>query len=629
MFQHKANEQSFMKTSQSQDCRFLLPGYGRPLDFYPIEKNIYGVESRSMFPSALDDRDIENGYADLPVQTLREIAMVEVMEDLTDIPEWWKKIQDPKTAQEWKKVAQNSGLDITKNMTEWIIEELKFKALIYEQSHAVALYNGDVTKSDTNVPISLTEELRSAAKVLEYVDPELKFYHPGGLAMQRDLLAMALYPLVYGKSRILPDRLIGLDEALRHAGQGEVIPSPKETGITREDMAWRVSARSDIKVRPYSRNFQILPSDLALGDDGKWHITTYINNLHPVKHRNIYDIIEKVFNCLVPQWDMTMTPLKDMLHSRARIEYHKAEYYPVPKEIIDQAPKIKDREAQSEFDIRYEKWRMEHFRAIQPDVGQFVPWAVPPCMMSKLPEDLPAPVRIEQSVNLNKDYKERGLQIVTRLMGVDLTPDDPYYQTEWHVEGQMNEHICAASFLIYDLENMEEPSMEFRNIIDIDAFSEVEHEPRDFIWLKQIFGMENGEPAVQRTGSIECKVGRVVMYPSTVQHRLTKFELKDKSKAGRMRMLVFYLIDPNIRIISTANIPPQRLDWTLDKNWNGEDKENLAASMAKLALDNKDEKGDMPMSLSEALETRMEFLNELIEFMRYQHVAFESRVLML
>lgn len=28
----------------------------------------------------------------LPVQTLREKAMVSVMEEITDIPEWWKKV---------------------------------------------------------------------------------------------------------------------------------------------------------------------------------------------------------------------------------------------------------------------------------------------------------------------------------------------------------------------------------------------------------------------------------------------------------------------------------------------------------------------------------------------------------
>lgn len=64
MFQHKANEASFLSTKALKDCRFALPGFGRPLDFAPTEKNIYGVESRSLFPSALDDRDIEAGYVE-------------------------------------------------------------------------------------------------------------------------------------------------------------------------------------------------------------------------------------------------------------------------------------------------------------------------------------------------------------------------------------------------------------------------------------------------------------------------------------------------------------------------------------------------------------------------------------
>lgn len=64
MFQHRTYEESFLNVSNNQDCRFHLPGYGRPLDYAPSEKNIYGVESRSMFPTAADDRDIENGYTE-------------------------------------------------------------------------------------------------------------------------------------------------------------------------------------------------------------------------------------------------------------------------------------------------------------------------------------------------------------------------------------------------------------------------------------------------------------------------------------------------------------------------------------------------------------------------------------
>jgi hypothetical protein len=333
-------------------------------------------------------------------------------------------------------------------MANWIIEELKFKALIQEATGAVALYNGDVTKSDVNVREDLKEELKKVVKILEYPDPKLHFYNPSSKDKERDYLSMALFPLVYGKTRILPDRLISLDDAIDNIGQGEPIPMPKETGITREDIAWRVLARADIQVRPYSRNFQILPSDWRLGPDNQWHIATYINNLHPVKHRNIYQVIEQVFNCIVPQWNATLTPLKDQLHSRARIEYTKAEYYPVPKEVADTAPQIRPREAYSEFEERLEKWRMEHIRAIQPDAGTFIPWAVPPWLMSQLPEDLPSPVRIEQGVDLNKDYKHRGLQVIMRLLGVDLKPDDPYYATDWHVELQM---VSPRFFLSVDL----------------------------------------------------------------------------------------------------------------------------------------------------------------------------------
>ncbi|OQD68261.1 hypothetical protein PENPOL_c003G05807 [Penicillium polonicum] len=624
MFQHQPHDPSFLESKAGKDYRFALPGFNRPLDFAPMEKNIYGVESRSMFPSALDDRDIQAGFVELPVLTLREMHMVEFMEDLTDIPEWWKKVFEPDTQDKWKKAALSSGKDITLNMAEWIIDELQFKAMIYETAQVVALYNGDVTKSDTNLSDSLFQEMRSQFAVLEYDLEPMQYFHPGILSLERDLVAMALYPLLYGRSRILTDRIIGLDDALEYIGKGEVIPVPKETGITREDIAWRVLAREDIKVRPYSRKFQVLPSDWELGDDGQWHIASYVNNLHPVKHRNLYKLLERIFNLVIPQWNATLTPLKDMLHSRARIEYHKAEYYPVPKEVAAQAPQIHPKEAQSEFEERTEKWRMENYRAIQPDAGKFIPWAVPPWLMDKLPEDLPSAVRIERGVDLNRDYKDRGLQVITRLLGIDLTPDNPSFETDWHVEGTMNEHICAAAFIPYDHNNVTDPNMQFRNMVESDTLSEIEHEPNDFIWLRQVFGMQNGEPAIQYPGSICANVGRVIMYPSTVEHKFTRFELKDKTKPGHTRALVFFLVDPNIRIISTANVPPQRLDWT--KEMSGED---VREGMQKLALDNFKSKGDLPMSLDEALETRIQVLQDMEEFTRYQHVAFESNVLML
>lgn len=64
MFQHQSHQPSYLNTMAEKDTRFALPGFNRPLDFAPTEKNIYGIESRSMFPSALDDRDIQAGYVE-------------------------------------------------------------------------------------------------------------------------------------------------------------------------------------------------------------------------------------------------------------------------------------------------------------------------------------------------------------------------------------------------------------------------------------------------------------------------------------------------------------------------------------------------------------------------------------
>jgi hypothetical protein len=64
MSQNKTKEAASLSSSKLQDLRLKLPGFGRPLDYAPTEKNIYGVHSRSLFPSALDDRDIEAGYVE-------------------------------------------------------------------------------------------------------------------------------------------------------------------------------------------------------------------------------------------------------------------------------------------------------------------------------------------------------------------------------------------------------------------------------------------------------------------------------------------------------------------------------------------------------------------------------------
>ena len=372
-----------------------------------------------------------------PLLTLRELQMVGFMEKVTDTPEWWSKVYDPQLAESWKNEAMSSDLDITPNMAQWIIDELRFKSLVYQNKMTVTLHSGDVCKSDTIIPMELCLQLRDACAELKLGPLHNVEVIPGRRGREINLIPFGLNPLAYGFSRILPDRVIGLDDALESIGLGEVIPRRKETGITREDMSWKVASREDIRVKPYSREYQMLPCDLQLGSDGKWHIASYINNLHPVSYRWIYGVLERIFNASVKQWNATLTPLKDMLHSRARIEYHQAKYYPVTQSIEDTRPQYTEGGSEPEYDDRLKQWRLEHYRAVQPDAGKFRPWAVPINMMHKLPADLAEPVRIEAEVNLDKEYAHKGLQMLFGLHDIQLSPEEPRYEVDWHIFGHM------------------------------------------------------------------------------------------------------------------------------------------------------------------------------------------------
>jgi hypothetical protein len=48
------------------------------------------------------------------------------------------------------------------------------------------------------------------------------------------------------------------------------------------------------------------------------------------------------------------------------------------------------------------------------------------------------------------------------------------------------------------------------------------------------------------------------------QHRVSPFHLTDPTKPGHRRFIALWLVDPNRRIVSTANVPPQQMTW-----WTG------------------------------------------------------------
>ncbi len=62
---------------------------------------------------------------------------------------------------------------------------------------------------------------------------------------------------------------------------------------------------------------------------------------------------------------------------------------------------------------------------------------------------------------------------------------------------------------------------------------------------------------------------------------MSPFRLKDPSKPGHRRFIALWLVDPHQRIISTANVPPQRLDWWVESTF-GKSSENIEKALSQV-----------------------------------------------
>lgn len=89
---------------------------------------------------------------------------------------------------------------------------------------------------------------------------------------------------------------------------------------------------------------------------------------------------------------------------------------------------------------------------------------------------------------------------------------------------------------------------------------------------------------------MNCEEGRIITFPNTLQHRVSPFTLADPAKPGHRKILALFLVDPHRRIISSANVPPQRDDWLRDGM--------------------EDEIASRLMSLDEAKDLRLELMAE-------------------
>ena len=143
----------------------------------------------------------------------------------------------------------------------------------------------------------LKERLRAAVSILEDVPLEELDWHPGSNDQVLDLVHPSLYCYRVGQS---------ISRGLPVSSQ-----ATEYRVLSKEDY---LSQYDDLRVREwsYEKNMlsmqhQWLPTDFDVSASGEVTPVTYIHNLHPITHRDLYAPISAVLQRLIPLFEEVLT----------------------------------------------------------------------------------------------------------------------------------------------------------------------------------------------------------------------------------------------------------------------------------------------------------------------------------
>lgn len=169
-----------------------------------------------------------------------------------------------------------------------------------------------MVKSDTLVPVELRDALLKAFTTLKKDQASTPDWHPNTEDQVQNLVHPSMYPLVYGRSRVLEKEVVGVEDAIeKWAGKGSVIPKDDwKYDCERDRFRYGVGSGT-VPPSFWSETYQWLPANVAFQGDGTVKFTSYINNLHPNRYPEIYRTIEKLIETALPAWDQCLAIVSD------------------------------------------------------------------------------------------------------------------------------------------------------------------------------------------------------------------------------------------------------------------------------------------------------------------------------
>lgn len=142
--------------------------------------------------------------------------------------------------------------------------------------------------------------------------------------------------------------------------------------------------------------------------------------------------------------------------------------------------------------------------------------------------------------------KNKNLQVITKIVRISLNSDE--LLGAWHVEGMSHENIVATATYTLEQESIE-TELYFKRMYGLkEVQTIIENMPQDPPEeLKSILR------TLVPLGKVKISEGTLVLFPNSHIHKINM----TSKKSGYRTIIVFWLINPNIKITSTKDIKQQ------------------------------------------------------------------------
>ena len=130
---------------------------------------------------------------------------------------------------------------------------------------------------------------------------------------------------------------------------------------------------------------------------------------------------------------------------------------------------------------------------------------------------------------------------------------------------------------------------------------------------------------MQRIGSVITKTHRCIAFPNSYQHQVQPFRLEDPTKPGHRKILVFFLVDPTKRVLSTTDVAPQQREWVTEAMYHAGQNSAFTKLPVEL-LEMISSENEAAMTRSEAEKYREEMVSERVKAVDENDRAYFGRI---